>query len=53
LREAGRIPRSEREKCAQELLAQYVGLLEFYCHRFPYEWFNFFDFWNEIPERSA
>ncbi len=53
LREAGRTPRSEREKCAQELLAQYVGLLELYCHRFPYGWYTFFDFWNEIPERSA
>ncbi|MCH7644521.1 MAG: hypothetical protein IH974_06755 [Myxococcales bacterium] len=53
LRGGGRIPRGEREKCAQELLAQYVGLLETYCHRFPYEWFNFFDFWNELPERSS
>ena len=53
LREGGRIPRGEREKCAQKLLAQYVGLLETYCHRFPYEWFNFFDFWNELPERSS
>jgi len=53
LREAGRIPRSERDKRAQELLEQYVGLLETYCMRFPYEWFNFFDFWNEMPERST
>lgn len=53
LREAGRIPRGEREKCAQELLAQYVGLLETYCRRFPYEWFNFFDFWNEVAEPEA
>jgi predicted LPLAT superfamily acyltransferase len=53
LRAAGRIPRGEREKRAHELLAQYVGLLETYCLRFPYEWFNFFDFWNEMPERTA
>ncbi len=53
LREAGPIPRGEREKRAQELLAQYVGLLETYCHRFPYEWFNFFDFWNDLPERAS
>jgi len=53
LRATGRIPRSEREKRAQELLAQYVGQLETYCHRYPYAWFNFFDFWNEQPERVA
>ncbi len=53
LREGGRISRGEREKRAQELLAQYVGQLETYCHRYPYAWFNFFDFWNESPERAA
>jgi len=53
LRAAGRTPRSEREKRAQELLAQYVGLLESYCVRFPYEWFNFFDFWSDPSERAA
>ncbi len=53
LRDASRAPRGERDKCAQELLARYVGLLESYCYRFPYEWFNFFDFWDERPEREA
>jgi len=53
LRKSGRIPRSERKKRAQELLAQYVGLLETYCHRYPYAWFNFFDFWNDTSERTA
>jgi predicted LPLAT superfamily acyltransferase len=53
LREAGRIPRAEREKRAQELLAQYVGLLEIYCQQFPYAWFNFFDFWDESQEPAS
>lgn len=53
LRQGGRIPRSERDKRAQELLAQYVGQLETYCHRYPYAWFNFFDFWHEQPGRAA
>jgi len=53
LREAGRISRAERDKCAQELLARYAGLLESYCKQFPYAWFNFFDFWGESPELAA
>jgi len=53
LREAGRISRAERDKCAQELLAQYAGLLEIYCKQFPYAWFNFFDFWEEPPELAS
>jgi len=52
LREAGRIPPEERDKRAQELLAQYVGLLETYCRKFPYEWFNFFDFWSQPTEHA-
>jgi len=51
--EAGRAPRAEREKGAQELLAKYVGLLETYCQQFPYAWFNFFDFWEETPESAS
>jgi predicted LPLAT superfamily acyltransferase len=53
LRGAVRIPRAEREKHRQELLAQYVGLLEIYCQSFPYEWCNYFDFWNETPESAS
>ncbi len=53
LRAGGRVPRSEREKCAQELLAQYVGELETYCHQYPYAWFNFFDFWSERSEHTT
>jgi len=46
LRDAGRVPRREREKYAQELMGQYVAVLETYCERHPLEWFNYFEFWG-------
>jgi predicted LPLAT superfamily acyltransferase len=44
---ARRVPKGEREKHAQEILARYVNLLEQTCQRVPYQWFNFYDFWEE------
>jgi predicted LPLAT superfamily acyltransferase len=41
------LPRREREKCVAELLAAYAGRLEHYCERAPYQWFNFFDYWED------
>jgi len=37
----------EQRKSAKELLAAYVALLEQFCQRYPLQWFNFFDFWDE------
>jgi len=42
-----RSPRSEREKRVAELVAAYAARLEFYCKRRPYQWFNFFDYWED------
>jgi predicted LPLAT superfamily acyltransferase len=48
------VPRAEREKRASELLARYVALLEATCTRLPFQWFNFYDFWDDdAAERSA
>jgi predicted LPLAT superfamily acyltransferase len=41
------VPRSEREKNAREMLARYVTLVEWMCQRHPFQWFNFYDFWEE------
>jgi predicted LPLAT superfamily acyltransferase len=30
-----------------EVLERYVGYLEQYCCEQPFEWFNFYDFWEE------
>ncbi len=42
-----RLPRRKREKGASELLAVYAQRLEHCATRYPYQWFNFFDFWGD------
>jgi predicted LPLAT superfamily acyltransferase len=42
-----RLPRHERDKAVTELLASYASRLEFYCQRYPFHWFNFFDYWKD------
>ncbi|MBY4947501.1 acyl-CoA synthetase [Cupriavidus respiraculi] len=39
-------PGPEREAAVQAALARYVGLLEQQCRDAPYNWFNFYDFWQ-------
>jgi predicted LPLAT superfamily acyltransferase len=41
------VARAEREKRARELLEAYTAQLEFFCHRAPLQWFNFYEFWEE------
>jgi predicted LPLAT superfamily acyltransferase len=36
-----------RERQLQEALQAYVARLEALCRESPYNWFNFYDFWNE------
>lgn len=47
LAERVRLPRGEREKGASELLAAYAQRLEDCATRYPYQWFNFFDYWGD------
>jgi len=39
------LPRSARSAAITQALADYAAMLEAACHRAPYNWFNFFDFW--------
>ena len=39
--------RAERDKVVRELAAAYAGRLEHYILKAPYQWFNFFDYWND------
>lgn len=41
------LPRRERERGADSFVAAYAGLLERYATRYPYQWFNFFDYWGD------
>ncbi|HVS78207.1 MAG TPA: hypothetical protein VHE11_14810 [Steroidobacteraceae bacterium] len=35
----------EREAAVREAVVRYAGRLEEYCRGYPYNWFNFFQFW--------
>lgn len=41
-----RIPRKERDAAIRGAVARYVERLEHFCRQAPYNWFNFFDFWQ-------
>ena len=40
------LPRDARADAIDGALARYVALLEQYCRAAPYNWFNYFDFWQ-------
>ena len=40
-------PRKTRMQAMQQTTRQYVQLLEQHCMRAPYQWFNFYNFWNK------
>jgi predicted LPLAT superfamily acyltransferase len=37
----------------QEAMTRYAALLEAHCRMAPYNWFNFFDFWQAPAPRPA
>ncbi len=43
--------RDARAAAVQAALARYVALLEHYCRAAPYNWFNYFDFWQDAGPR--
>ncbi len=43
-------PAAEREAAIEAALRRYVALLERHCRAAPYNWFNFYDFW-QAPAR--
>lgn len=45
------VPRERRASEVQAALARYVALIERYCVAAPYNWFNFFDFWQDADAR--
>jgi predicted LPLAT superfamily acyltransferase len=40
------IARDQRDAAVQEAIARYATLLDHYCREAPYNWFNFYDFWQ-------
>jgi len=41
------VGRRERDEAIRAAVVRYAGRLERYCREYPYNWFNFFDFWGE------
>ena len=50
LTERVELPRGQREAAAAKYVAQYAQKLEQLCRESPYDWFNFFPFWE--PPRA-
>ena len=40
-------PREERDAAIRSAMQHYADRLTHYCHLAPYNWFNFFDFWQK------
>ncbi len=36
---------------SQKLLQEYVSSVEMMVQKYPYQWFNYFDFWEKLPQR--
>jgi predicted LPLAT superfamily acyltransferase len=46
------IPRKERQAAKKDAMVKFVGYLEDKAKENPYQWFNFYDFWNEFDATS-
>ena len=47
LRDKIELPRKERELKLQQLMQEYADNLEQYALKYPYNWYNFYDFWQD------
>jgi predicted LPLAT superfamily acyltransferase len=43
------VARDQRDAAVAAAIARYAALLDHYCRKAPYNWFNFFDFWQPAP----
>jgi len=43
------IERGARGRALDDAVRAYAARLEHYCHEAPYNWFNFYDFWQRTP----
>ncbi len=45
-------PSGGRDAAMQEAITRYAELMDKYCRKAPYNWFNFFDFWQPAAKTS-
>lgn len=43
----------ERSKAVTAAIHRYAATLDEYCRSDPYNWFNFFDFWRQVPRQAG
>lgn len=46
------VDRRHRRAALGELTQRYAGRLEYYARAYPYNWYNFYDFWNETDDSA-
>lgn len=47
------VARDQRDAALEAAIARYAALLDHYCRKAPYNWFNFFDFWQSAPTATT
>lgn len=47
------VTRDQRDAAVEAAIARYAVLLDQYCRQAPYNWFNFFDFWQSGKVEKA
>jgi predicted LPLAT superfamily acyltransferase len=47
------LPRRNRDDALQSYVTKFAKRLEFHTLRAPFQWFNFFDFWNQAAGSAA
>ena len=50
LAKPGRVPRARRREVLQQRIEDFARRLEHYCEIAPFQWFNFYDYWEEDRE---
>ena len=53
LADFSKIAREQREAALEAAVTRYAALLDQYCRKAPYNWFNFFDFWQSAPPTTS
>ena len=52
LADFSQIPTGQRATAIQTAIARYAALLDQHCRETPYNWFNFFDFWQSAASHK-
>tara|TARA_R110002050_G_scaffold1244_4_gene8658 strand:- start:91006 stop:91947 length:942 start_codon:yes stop_codon:yes gene_type:complete len=47
------VSRIDRAAALQTASARYADLIDYYCRKAPYNWFNFFDFWSPASTKGS